>query len=126
MGIGKKYRRRIITAGQEQSFNTLENSLCSINISSLISGAPDWRGLAEIGSAETMVTVSAAAVQSGSPVTLTIHQMGPTFRLPAVNSGEANFSLGVDSVVDGQSFMAVTAGSLASTDSIPFTYVIVR
>lgn len=124
--IGDKFERRLIIAGMEQSDNTLQCSLHTLNVSSMISGAPGWRGMSTIDSAETQVVVSASAVQSGAAISLCIQQMGSTFREPAVSSGQNQFTLGVDSIVDNISFMVITAGSLASTDAIPFTYSIVR
>ncbi len=118
--LGDKFMRRLVIAGMEHSDNTLENSLHTVNVSSVIRGAPGWRGVSQIDSGLTSVVVSAAAVQSGSPVLFTPHQ-GATM----TDSGQG-IVLAVDSVVDNQSFMAVTGGSIAPTDNYPFTYVIMR
>lgn len=81
-------------------------------------GSTNWAGASQINSGDASATVSASAIQSGSPVLFGLTHV-------AANSGQT-LGLTVDSIVDGVSFLAITQSQIAANDNQPFTYTIVR
>jgi len=74
-------------------------------------------GVGQINSGDASATVSTAAVTSGGGIFLTpVAISSPSF----IGSGQPG--IGVNSIVENTSFMAVTAGGISTTSAIGFRW----